>query len=162
MTWTRFLGRPSRNSIASTSPLKMTDTRWKGSRCHLVASPGARNKRRTTVVPRWCTVSSIILLPPISHSPQRTPTCIAPKPPFSRSRRVRFRLKIPDGMLFSRAVSKVRRIRRAQPTPKRLASKRRGRIHERPGIAPSKTSLRRQAVPCLRLAFPTIQAQSAF
>lgn len=49
---TRWLPPWSRYSITSKSPERTTVTRWKGSRCHGVVSPGARRNRRTSVVPR--------------------------------------------------------------------------------------------------------------
>ena len=37
--------------LLTTSPLSTTATRWNGSRCHGIASPGASRRRRTIVVP---------------------------------------------------------------------------------------------------------------
>src|SRR5579864_4218637 len=55
----RLLWAPSRYSISRTSPRNTTASLRAGSRCQGMASPGARRKRRTKVVPRWKRTSSV-------------------------------------------------------------------------------------------------------
>jgi hypothetical protein len=54
------------------SPLRKTDTRWHGSRCHVVLTPGARRKRRTSVVPRRWRISSATVWIPLGIELIRT------------------------------------------------------------------------------------------
>src|SRR6185503_4800574 len=60
VTSKRASSEPSRASIASRSPASTTVTRWNGSVCQCIASPGSSRNRRTSTVSRRMSSSSAI------------------------------------------------------------------------------------------------------